>query len=362
MNENRKKRRTLTCVLLVIGILLIVSRNVKADFVFGESENLGPSINTWDYEWFPRLESDGLSLHFIRNLDEWENWVATRATKNDPWDTVVQLEGRPNWYASFGIVPGVTPMDGLEVYIWAGVDGGYGNSDIYVKTRETLDSPLSPTLTNVGPLVNTQSSEFMPSISPNGLELFFSDYAIELIRPNGYGGDDLWVAKRATRDDPWEEPVNLGPQVNSAANDSRLHISADGLLLFFDSWRSGGQGGSDLYMTKRKSLSDSWGEAMNLGPNVNSLGSEYNPCISADGRTLIFVRNEDLWQATVEPVVDLNGDSIVDCADMCMVVDNWGTDNSLSDIGPMPWGDGIVDVQDLIVLAEHLFEEFPPSE
>jgi hypothetical protein len=33
----------------------------------------------------------------------------------------------------------------------------------------------------------------------------------------------------------------------------------------------------------------------------------------------------------------------------------------MCDIGPMPWGDGIVDVQDLIVLAEHLFEEFPPA-
>jgi hypothetical protein len=43
-------------------------------------------------------------------------------------------------------------------------------------------------------------------------------------------------------------------------------------------------------------------------------------------------------------------------------VDHWGEDYSLCDIGPMPWGDGIVDVQDLIVLAEHLFEEFPPVE
>ena len=41
------------------------------------------------------------------------------------------------------------------------------------------------------------------------------------------------------------------------------------------------------------------------------------------------------------------------------MVDHWGTDNSLCDIGPMPWGDGVVDVQDLIVLAEHLFEELP---
>jgi len=28
----------------------------------------------------------------------------------------------------------------------------------------------------------------------------------------------------------------------------------------------------------------------------------------------------------------------------------------------MPWGDGVVDVQDLIVLDEHLFEEIPPAE
>jgi len=54
-------------------------------------------------------------------------------------------------------------------------------------------------------------------------------------------------------------------------------------------------------------------------------------------------------------VVDLNGDGIVDAADMCIMVDHWGTDEPLCDIGPMPWGDGIVDVQDLIVLAEHLF-------
>jgi hypothetical protein len=65
-----------------------------------------------------------------------------------------------------------------------------------------------------------------------------------------------------------------------------------------------------------------------------------------------------MWQVSIEPVVDLNGDGIVDSTDMCIMVDDyWGTDEPLCDIGPMPWGDGIVDVQDLIVLAEHLFEE-----
>jgi hypothetical protein len=70
----------------------------------------------------------------------------------------------------------------------------------------------------------------------------------------------------------------------------------------------------------------------------------------------------DIYQAPIIPIVDLNGDGIVDSADLCIIVDNWGTDDPLCDIGPMPWGDGIVDVQDLIVLAEHLFEEIPPVE
>jgi hypothetical protein len=40
------------------------------------------------------------------------------------------------------------------------------------------------------------------------------------------------------------------------------------------------------------------------------------------------------------------------------MVDCWGTDKKLCDIGPMPWGDGVVDVEDLKVLAEHLFEDY----
>jgi N-acetylneuraminic acid mutarotase len=55
------------------------------------------------------------------------------------------------------------------------------------------------------------------------------------------------------------------------------------------------------------------------------------------------------------PSSDFNGDGIVDCADMCMMVDHWLTDSPLYDIAPLPFGDGIIDVQDLIVLAEHLF-------
>jgi hypothetical protein len=54
---------------------------------------------------------------------------------------------------------------------------------------------------------------------------------------------------------------------------------------------------------------------------------------------------------------DFNWDGIVDGEDVSIMIDNWNTDSPLCDIAPLPLGDGFVDVQDLTILAEHLFEE-----
>ncbi len=72
--------------------------------------------------------------------------------------------------------------------------------------------------------------------------------------------------------------------------------------------------------------------------------------------------SRDLWQVPINPIIDLNDDGIIDSTDMCIIVDHWGTDELLCDIGLMPWGDGVVDVEDLIVLADPLFEEIPQTE
>jgi hypothetical protein len=125
-----------------------------------------------------------------------------------------------------------------------------------------------------------------------------------------------------------------------------------------------------MWMATRRNTSDPFGPAIKVPEPVNTSAYEDgSPYLSADGYTLYFCSNRsgglggyDLWQVSISPVVDLNGDGIVDADDMCIIVDNWGTDVPLCDIGPTPFGDGIVDVQDLIVLAEHLFEEIPPAE
>jgi hypothetical protein len=64
-----------------------------------------------------------------------------------------------------------------------------------------------------------------------------------------------------------------------------------------------------------------------------------------------------LWQAPILPIADFNGDGKVDGSDVRAMADRWGTDDSSCDIGPMTWGDGVVDLEDLRVLAGYIGEE-----
>jgi hypothetical protein len=164
--------------------------------------------------------------------------------------------------------------------------------------------------------------------------------------------------------------------VNSWTRQAMPAISSDGLLLLFNDWwfgspRSGGFGNDDIWFTRRATKDSSWSESVNLGASINTAGYDYSGMVSTDGSTLYFTSedwvrpggqgNDDIWQAPIIPIVDLNGDGIVDSADMVIMVDHWGTDNPLCDIGPMPWGDGIVDIEDLKIFMEHWEQENMPG-
>ncbi|MFB0556216.1 MAG: LamG-like jellyroll fold domain-containing protein [Phycisphaerae bacterium] len=348
-------------VLVVFVTAVVISGGrLRADFTFGEPTNLGPTVNSSAGDWDPDISADGLSLFFGSNRPGGEDiWVATRPTQNDPWDTPVNLGPTVNG-SSDETDPSLS-ADGLSLFFRSNRPGGSGGLDLYVTTRATIDDPWREPV-NLGPIVNSAGNDSDPSISHDGLSLYLSTFRGP--RPGGLGGDDIWVTRRASTSHAWGEPVNLGPPINTAHNDFMPTISADGLSLFFSSDRPGGYGGyyGDIWVTTRATTDDLWGEPVNLGPTVSSLYNEADPSISADGSTLYFNSgwppgDVDLWQLSIIPVVDLNGDGIVDAADMCIMVDHWGENYSLCDIGPTPLGDGIVDIQDLIVLAEHLFEE-----
>jgi len=355
-----------TILLVLVLALGLAAEVANADYTFGEPTNLGQIVNTSSIDAGPSISADGLSLYFSSDrtggYGGQDLWITTRETINDPWSEPVNLGPTVNSSASEAH-PDISAND-RELYFRSPRPGGFGGHDLWVTTRATVSDPWEPPV-NLGSIVNTSSRDSIPNISADGLSLFFASN-----RPGGSGGYDLWVTTRATTEDEWGTPVNLGPTVNSSYWEEEPCISADGLALFFSSERPPGEYLSgDIWVATRPTTNDEWGEPVNLGPNVNTSYVDTAPDISADGSILYFhsdrpggFSGRDLYQVPIIPIVDLNGDGIVDSADMCIMVDFWGTDEPLCDIGPMPWGDGIVDVQDLIVLAEHLFEGIPPVE
>jgi hypothetical protein len=354
--------------LMLVGVVAAVvfgGGSANADFTFGEPTNLGPVVNSQFADGTPGISADGLEMYFNSTrpggLGQEDLWVTTRQTFADPWGPPVNITTVNSPYRE--TYPSVS-TDGLTLYFsdyFYGPDrpGGQGGHDLWMSTRASRSEPWA-TPVNMGAPPNSSGNEVSPTVSGDGLTLIFASS-----RGGGSGYYDLWMSRRPTTQQDWSPPVNLGPVVNSSSGEWECCLSCDGLALFFMSAeRAGGLGANDAWVTVRRSINDPWGPPVNLGPPVSTSAEDGNVVISADGRMLYFASTRlgglggwDIWQVPIIPIVDFNGDGIVDSADMCIMIDHWGENYSLCDIGPMPWGDGIVDVQDLIVLAEHLFED-----
>ncbi len=178
--------------------------------------------------------------------------------------------------------------DGLELYFVSDRPDTNGESshNIWVLRRSSATDPWSVPIKLPAP-VNTAGPETSPSLSADGLELYFSDGIMNNVSA------DLWVSTRASKDGPWGQPLKLAAPVNSVYGEDCPCISADGLSLYFISSRPGvssNPGNTDVFVTTRPSKIDPWGEPVNLGPNVNTNHYEYTPFISPDGLSLYFSR------------------------------------------------------------------------
>jgi hypothetical protein len=243
----------------------------------------------------------------------------------EQWRITFTADGRTAYFASS---PGFFPVTRqATIYVSRLVDGAWTAPEV---------APFSGRYSDIDPFV-----------APDGRRLYFSS-----IRPvDGVvrGDIDLWYVERTANG--WGEPVRLGPEVNTDADelyasaDARgtlyfasgppspqpgrhwdiyraeragdgfaprealpaavntspapggglqaawefnPEISPDGRTLVFASLRPGGHGLGDLYVSRFER--GAWTPARNLGPPVNTAADEYHPTLSPDGRMLWFAR------------------------------------------------------------------------
>jgi outer membrane protein OmpA-like peptidoglycan-associated protein/Tol biopolymer transport system component len=152
----------------------------SCDLYFAEKEevgwtrpqNIGPTINTRDYEAQPSISVDGQLLFFSSN--------------------------RP---------------------------GGRGNTDLYVSGRLPDGGWSAPV--NLGNAINTLGRDQYPFWAADGKTLFFTSSG----HP-GLGGDDLFRSE-LNPDNAWGKPVNLGYPINTAGDETNLFVALGGSIAYF---------------------------------------------------------------------------------------------------------------------------------
>ena len=171
-----------------------------------------------------------------------------------------------------------------------------GQQDIFLATRARKTDPWSPTM-NAGPLVNDpRADDFSLRLSNDGLTLYFAS-----VRRGGFGAADIYVTTRASRQTAWGPAQNAGAVVNTTAFEAFPTPTADETTLYFERSTTVGSDDADIWMTSRATRADRWGEPARVDA-LNSSRAEFSPSISVDGRTIYFATSRrghvEVWTST----------------------------------------------------------------
>jgi outer membrane protein OmpA-like peptidoglycan-associated protein/tetratricopeptide (TPR) repeat protein len=165
----------------------------------------------------------------------------------------------------------------------------------FAKNAVQNPKPFNPI--NVGPGINTALPEYFPTLTVDGKTLLFTRRISDPRVEHYFAQEDFFVSNYGD-DKKWGASIPMPTNVNTINNEGAPTIAPDGKSLIFVgcSDETGtyygenreGQGSCDLFFTKR--VGNKWTNPINLPGNVNTMHWETQPSLSADGKTLYFIR------------------------------------------------------------------------
>jgi len=278
-----------------------------ANSEWSSPENL-EAINSTFNEQAPSLSSDGLSLYFGSNRPrpggstDTDLWVSRRSCDDCPWETPVNLGPVVN--SSVGDNGPSLSLDG-HLLFFTSARTGVGLNDIYVSHRANPKDDFGwgpPVLLGSG--VNTTAfeagAEYVQSAEDDPENLYFN-------RGPSQAAQDIYVAAINRNGETRGSAVLVSELSDPAANDAAASVRTDGREIFLGSSRINGSGGLDVWFSTRRSVHEPWSVPENLAA-VNSAANDQQPSLSSDGRTLLFASDRsggsggtDIWMVTRTP-------------------------------------------------------------
>ena len=247
------------------GIDIWVATREKDGDPWGEPVNVGAPVNSSSNDFCPTIARDGHTFLFVSNRpgagtcggdDIYITRLRDDGTFEEPQNPGCAVNSAGNEAGPF---PLTEPGSGPVLYFSSSRAGGFsqeapgavtGDADIY-RSEWTAGAYSRAVLV---PNVNTAAGEIQPNLQRDGVEMYFASNRTGIPGTTGtLGGNDIFVATRASAHDAWRVPLNLGPHVNNGSSDeTRPSLSWDATTLYFGSNRSGVEGVSDIFVTTRE--------------------------------------------------------------------------------------------------------------
>lgn len=267
---------TLTCFF----ILILTS-------VFSQKlEKLGSAVNTEYNEIHPLIAPDASTLYFVRVSHPTNNFgkdgsndVWYSEYRNNRWDIARRMPNSIN-KDRYNDIFSITP-DGNTMLIRGAYEKGRKLNEVGISISKKNERGWSqPEKVEIPKLGSMCKGYYLSAyLSNNGkvMMLAFSE-------KKKSNKDDIYISFM-DRKGEWSKPEGLGSDVNTGGVETTPFLASDNQTLYFASDRSGGQGGLDIWVTKRKNrFWNSWSEPQNLGPVINSNEDDYYYSIAANGQ------------------------------------------------------------------------------
>ena len=167
------------------------------------------------------------------------------------------------------------------------------------------------------PITADSLSVGQPSISQDGMILYFASSM-----PGGIGGRDIWKVVRETAGGSFGEPINMGPEINTVGNELYPSIRDNGMLYFASDYHPG-MGGLDVFRAIPKG--DSW-SIYNMKFPINSSADDFAITFKQDQKD---GREEGIFTSSRKITEIPNGD------DKPIVIKSRGLDDLYSFVLPI---------------------------
>lgn len=261
---------------------------IKSNMVVKKLER---TVNSVYPEHGPLLAPDGKTLYFSRSFDpknvggaeDYEDiWLSDWDETTQNWGQSKNM-GLPFNNADPNYINSISP-DGNTLLLgnsYAGNKGTVaGGASIAYRTPTGWSAPKSIFIEEENN-INERSNYYLANSQKTLL------LSIER-KKDSYGDRDLYVSFQKP-DSSWSPPVNLGPNVNTLGTEAAPFLASDDRTLYFSSTGLQGYGGSDIYVTRR--LDDTWkkwSNPENLGPIVNTANNESYFTVTGSGEKVFY--------------------------------------------------------------------------